>query len=134
MSWLLLNITLAFELLIVYLVGVNVRNMLVAISGVREWMLPFGDDLMDIREEMTRFMDDVQEQVMPMMFNFRYIFITASLAVLANMAGHSIAWLPFLASVWFTCESALHLYHINWLGQALNENVDHAEQTIIERE
>lgn len=133
MSWLILNIILGIEIFVIYLVGINVRNMLHTIHGVHNWMLPFGDNLVDIREEMTHFLDDVRGEVLPMMTNFRYIMVTAFLAVFANMANDPIVWVPLLASVWFTLESIFDLYQINWFGEALNTNLEHAEETVMKR-
>lgn len=133
MSWLLLNIVLAVQIIVVYLLSVNVNNMLNAIREIREWMLPFGEDLTDIREEMTRFVNDVQDRVLPMLKNIRYIAVPATLAVFANLAGHEIVWVPFWAGVGFTLESIYQIYMINAYGEAMNINLAHAEDTIYER-
>ena len=133
MSWLLLNIVIAVQILVVYLLSVNVNHMLNVLREVREWMLPFGEDLTDIREEMTRFVDDVQGRVLPMLKNIRYIAVPATLAVFANMAGHEIVWVPFWAGVGFTLESVYQMYMLNAYGEALNINIAHAEDTIYAR-
>jgi len=117
-----------------YLVAINGRNLLRVISSVHEWMLPFNDDLLDIREEMTRFMDELRDATLPMFNNFRYISIAGFLTVFANLAQHQIVWVPFWASVYFAGESLHDLVKLNFFGDALNQNIEHAEQTVIERE
>lgn len=133
MSWALLNTILALEVFVVYLVSVNVNNMLRATSEIRQWVMPLDDEHTDIREEMTKLCNGYSEKVLAMLRNFRFIVVPATLAVFANMYGSPVAWIPFWASIGFTLESVLNLYQINIMGNVLGYNINSAQAELADR-
>ena len=130
MSWLLLNTVLAVQVLIVWIVGVNIQRMARTTSKVREWAAPFPEAVADIREEIIFLTRDIDIALVPMARHFPYIFIPASLAVGTNIIGDNIVWVPFWASIGFTVGSLYHLFQIALMGSFLNEQTVEAETEI----
>lgn len=133
MSWTLLSIILGLEIAVVYLVSINVNSLLQATSAIRQWVLPLNDEHDDIREEMTRLCNVYSDNALAMLRNFRFIVVSASLAVFANIYGDPIVWMPFWASVGFAVGSALHLIQIDAMAQVLEYNTVSAQDELADR-
>lgn len=133
MSWAYINIVLMFQIVVVYFLANQARNLFIFVTSTRQWLLPLPEDLLHIKEEMSVMCDKAMATTRPMLKNIKFIAVTSSLAVLANMAGHDIVLVPFLASVGFTLESCYDIYKINEQGVYIDDQLERAEIEIENR-
>lgn len=130
MSWALLNTILAVETIVIILVSINVRNMLRAINSTREWALLLDKENDDIREDVEFLCDGFHEETLALLRNFRFIIISITAAVFANILDNSITWVPYLASIGFTMISVLNIGQITGMGYTFNYLIDTAQSDL----
>ena len=133
MSWAYINTILIFQIIVLYFLANQARNLFIFTSDIRRWLIPLADELLDIKEEMTKLCDRATATTRPMLKNIKFIAVTSTLAVVANMYGHDVVFIPFWASVFFTLESCYDIYKINAQGLYVDQQLGRAEMEIENR-